>query len=261
MTKRPRHSARNTDHNYPALATIDGQDINLATLDQAISATVGRANAGAGFRLFTLNLDHLVKRREDAAFRAAYADADFISADGAPVAFLARRKSPGVERTTGADLVVPLCAAAARNDLPVALFGSNIATLEKSGAELTSRCPGLVIAHCEAPPYGFDPTSPAAEAAAARIAASGARIVFVALGAPKQELFAAHIKRHAPGLGMVCIGAALDFIAGTQKRAPALFQKTGLEWLWRLGTNPARMLKRYIASARMLVSLLLDRTR
>lgn len=259
MSEPLRRNSGDPAHTYPELARIDGQSINLASLDDAVLAAIGRASTGQGFRLFTLNLDHLVKRRDDAAFRAAYAGADFVTADGAPVAMLARRQSPHIERTTGADLVVPLCREAARNGVPVALFGSDDATLDKSGAELVARCPGLVIAHREAPPYGFDPASPAAEAAATRIAASGAKIVLVALGAPKQELFSAHMATLAPGLGFVCIGAALDFIAGTQKRAPILLQKTGLEWLWRLATNPARMLRRYLASARLLISLLLDR--
>ncbi len=246
-----------SDLETPDLAEIDGQKINIATLEHAVGAMIARISTGRGFRFFTLNLDHVVKRRDDAAFRNAYSTADFVSADGAPLAVLARRQSPGIKRTTGADLVLPLCHAAAQAQIPVALFGSDIATLEKSGAELVRRCPGLTIAHSEAPPYGFDPTSPAAHEAAARIAASGARLVFVALGAPKQEFFASAMAEHTPELGFICIGAALDFIAGTQKRAPILFQKTGLEWLWRLATNPGRMARRYAACAGVLVSLVM----
>lgn len=240
----------------PELARVDGQMINLPTLDAAVKAAISHAAAGDGFRLFTLNLDHVVKRRDDVTFRAAYERAEFVSADGAPVAVLARRQAGEIERTTGADLVIPLCAAAAKAGVPIALFGSNDETLETTSRELTARFPSLVIAHREAPPYGFDPQSSAAIAAARRIEASGARIVFVALGAPKQELFAAKMAEITPGLGFVCIGAALDFIAGTQERAPALFQSTGLEWLWRLGTNPKRMAKRYWLCALVLVSLL-----
>lgn len=241
---------------FPELARVDGQMINLPTLDTAVEAAISRAGRGDGFRLFTLNLDHIVKRRDDTAFRAAYDRAELVSADGAPVAALARRQAGHIERTTGADLVMPLCAAAARAGIPVALFGSNDETLETSARELKARFPALIIAHLESPPYGFDPQSEAAIGAARRIEASGARIVFVALGAPKQELFAARMAETTPALGFVCIGAALDFIAGTQDRAPAIFQKTGLEWLWRLGANPKRMAKRYWLCALVLVSLL-----
>lgn len=247
-----------TSEKYPQLARIDGQAINIATLDQAIEAAIAHASAGQGFRLFTLNLDHLVKRRDDPSFRSAYAKAELVTADGAPVAFLARRQHPAVTRTTGADLVIPLCAGAARAGIPIALFGSNDETLETSAQVLQSRFPGLIIAHREAPPYGFDPRSPAAVEAATRIAASGARIVFVALGAPKQEMFSDHLADRFPGLGFVCIGAALDFIAGTQTRAPRIFQATGMEWLWRLGTNPGRLARRYAACFGILLSLVIS---
>jgi exopolysaccharide biosynthesis WecB/TagA/CpsF family protein len=242
---------------YPELARIDGQSINIATLDQAVEAAVSRARAGRGFRFFTLNLDHLVKRREDARFRAAYREAELISADGAPVAWLARRQTSGIRRTTGADLVEPLSRAAAEAGIPIALYGSTLEALQRAAEHLARLAPGLAIAHLEAPPFGFDPTSKEAEAAAERIAASGARIVFVALGAPKQEFFASHVSGRMPGLGLVCIGAALDFLAGTQTRAPVLLQRTGLEWLWRLAGNPARFAARYAKCVAVLFSLVL----
>jgi len=241
----------------PALAKVDGIEINLATLEQTVKAAIERVRSGHGFRLFTLNLDHLVKLREDARFLAAYRTAELVTADGAPVALLARRQCPDITRTTGADLVEPLCAEAARTGVPIAFFGSNQATLDRCADILTRRYPGLRIAYREAPPFGFNPTSPDAEGAAARMAASGARLVFVAFGAPKQELFSAHMAERTPDVGFVCIGAALDFIAGSQVRAPVFFQKTGLEWLWRLGTNPRRMARRYLLCARLLFGLVL----
>ncbi len=240
---------------HPPLAEIDGQMINIATLNEAVEAALGRASEKRGFRLFTLNLDHLVKRRNDPAFSAAYRDADFVSADGAPVAVLSRRQGVAIERTTGADLIDPLCREAANRAIPLAFFGSNTETLEKTAQILRLRHPGLQIVYVEAPPYGFDPASPQAEAAARRITQSGARIVLVALGAPKQELFASHMAKITPELGFICIGAALDFIAGTQARAPQIFQKTGFEWVWRLMSNPARMAKRYGLCALVLASI------
>jgi exopolysaccharide biosynthesis WecB/TagA/CpsF family protein len=242
---------------HPEIARIDGQPIHLATLDQAVAAAIAEARAGRGFRLFTLNLDHIVKRREDARFRAAYRRAEFVSADGAPVALLARRQNPAIRRTTGADLVLPLACEAARAGIPVALFGSDEATLVRAAGVLRRAAPGLTIAHHEAPRLGFDPVGTEAEAALERIARSGARLVLVALGAPKQELFAAEFAERFPGLGFVCIGAALDFLAGTQIRAPEHFRRLGLEWLWRLGTNPVRLARRYAKCALVLAALLL----
>ena len=78
-----------------------------------------------------------------------------------------------------------------------------------------------------------------------RIRASGAKLCFVALGAPRQEVFAARCLDELKGTGMLCIGAALDFIAGTQRRAPSITQKIGLEWVWRMLNDPRRLAPRY----------------
>ena len=90
-----------------------------------------------------------------------------------------------------------------------------------------------------APGSHFDPYSSEADFAVDSIRASGARLCFVALGAPRQELFAARCLDELDGTGMLCIGAGLDFIAGTQSRAPSITQKVGLEWAWRMLREPA----------------------
>lgn len=240
----------------PALARVDGREINIATLVGAVACIADAAEARRGFTVFTLNLDHLVKLRRDEAFRAAYAQADFVTADGAPVAALARRQGADIRRTTGADLVVPLCQEAAHRGLPVYLFGSRAPVLEASARELSLRCGGrLKIACMDSPGHGFDPQGPEADAAIERIAASRARLCFIALGAPKQELFAARARARGVRCGFVCIGAALDFLAGEQLRAPRLMQALNLEWLWRLGANPRRLAARYGECALLLADL------
>ena len=233
----------------PALAFIDGQTVNAGDQAAVIGAVVDRLRSGRGFTLFTLNLDHLVKRRADPRFHAAYARADIVTADGQPVVRLAAAQGAAVERTTGADLVIPLCAAAERERAPVFLFGASEASLALARARLLQRFPALDIRGCEAPPMGFDATGDAASAAGARIAASGAQLCFLALGAPKQELFADRMAARHEGVGFVCIGAALDFISGHQKRAPRVFQRAGLEWAYRLGTQPVRLGRRYALCA------------
>jgi len=241
---------------------VDGQFINVASLDGAVAAVRARAATGHGFTFFTLNLDHLVKLREHAGFRDAYRRANFVSADGWPVALLAgrggsRRGGAAVRVTTGADLVAPLCAAAARDGVPVYLFGATEESLIQAAAALRAASPGLDIRGWHAPPFGFDPLSAAAGADADRIAASGARLVFVALGAPKQELFSARAATRHPGLGLVCVGAALDFLSGAQVRAPRLVRAARLEWLWRLAHAPRALSGRYARCAALLVGLAL----
>ena len=89
------------------------------------------------------------------------------------------------------------------------------------------------------------------------IAASGAKICFVALGAPKQEFFASTATCEVDGVVWLGVGAALDFIAGHRRRAPRIMQRTGLEWLWRVAQEPRRMLPRYVRSALWLAGYLL----
>ena len=242
---------------HPVLATIDGQAINIATRDDLMSAMQARLARGRGFTLFTLNLDHLVKLRSDAAFRGAYARATFVTADGVPVAALARRQCKRVALTTGSDLVGPACAMAARQRLPLYLFGSSQASLDTSAARLRERFPGLDIVARDAPAFGFAPNSEEADTAGQRIGQSGARLCFVLLGAPKQEIFADRMAALCPGVGFICAGAALDFIAGEQVRAPRLFRKAGLEWLWRLLSHPGRLGPRYARCAALLAELVL----
>ena len=232
-----------------ALAFVDDQAITIRDAADLLHQVEAALAAHDAFTLFTLNLDHLVKRRQSATFREAYARAALVTADGWPVVRLARRIDPTIALTTGADMVIPLCRLAARRRVPVFLFGSREAVLVGAAARLQALCPGLIVAGCEAPPAGFDPTGPAAHEAIQRIAASGAGLCFVALGAPKQELFADMAVAANVPAGFVCIGAALDFIAGAQRRAPSVLRRLRLEWAWRLGREPRRLLARYARCA------------
>ena len=231
-------------------AKVDGWTVNIANQAHAIKSIIEAAGRDESFEVFTLNLDHLVKLRSDPVFREAYSRARFVTADGRPVAAVAAREDDRIELCTGSDMFIPLVRAAADAELPVYLFGTRedvLAAAEAKLAELTgSRV--KVVGHA-APPMGFDPQGQAADRALDEIAASGARLCFVALGAPKQELFAARAtERGVPG-GFVCIGASIDFIVGEQVRAPAIIRRAGLEWAWRLGSNPKRLAARYAQCA------------
>lgn len=242
----------------PVSATVDGWGINVPNQATAIEAIVKAASAGECFSVFTLNLDHLVKLRTSEAFRRAYRKATFVTADGEPVARLARRNAPHIVRTTGADLLLPLATACAEAGLPVFLFGTTPDVLGSAGKRLVANSDGkLEIAGTLSPPAGFDPEGAVADAAIDRISASGAKICFIALGAPKQEIFAARAQARGVKIGFICIGASLDFLAGQQIRAPRTMQRAGLEWLWRLVTNPRRLSARYAQCAVLLAQLTL----
>lgn len=232
------------------LARIEGIGVNLATLDQAVEAAAARAARGQGFLLFTLNLDHLVKLDEP-AFRAAYARAELVSADGFPIVWLARRQGAVLDRVCGSDMVGPLMARAARDGLPVYVVGPGPDAQARALERLRADHPGLRIVGAETPMVPAAPQDDPAfvQAMAERISASGARLVLLCLGAPKQELLAAALADRAPQAGFLCVGAALDFIAGEVSRAPALVQRLNGEWLWRLAGDPKRLGLRYWRSA------------
>jgi exopolysaccharide biosynthesis WecB/TagA/CpsF family protein len=235
--------------------TVDGVAINLPTLNDAVTSIVSAAQRGENFSVCTLNLDHVVKLQRHPEFRAAYHRARFVTADGFPIVMLSRLLGARIERTTGADLVEPLCREAGKKGLSIFLLGSNDPTLRTTARRLSSRYRGLRIAGCYAPGSNFDPSSDEADAAIGNIRASGAKLCFVALGAPRQELFAARCLDELDGTGVLCIGAALDFIAGTQPRAPSMAQRYGFEWAWRMIRDPRRLGPRYARCAAVVPGL------
>nr|WP_233495453.1 WecB/TagA/CpsF family glycosyltransferase [Rhodosalinus halophilus] len=231
-----------------------GFKVRVTTPDRAaaLSAVRDRLRAGRGFALATINLDHLVKLRRDAVFAKAYAAQDIVVADGNPVVWLSRLARRPVSLVPGSELVIPLARLAAEEGAPVALVGSTAPALAAAGAAMERAAPGLEIVTRIAPPMGFDPDSPAADALFSELNESGARLTFLALGAPKQERLAARGRRLAPRVGFASIGAGLDFLAGTQRRAPRWVQAVAMEWLWRMLSSPARLGPRYARCAAIL---------
>ncbi|WP_333829662.1 WecB/TagA/CpsF family glycosyltransferase [Pararhodobacter sp.] len=214
-----------------------------ATLLAEVEARMRRRE---GFALATINLDHLVKLRHDPAFRIIYAAQDLVVADGNPIVWLSRLARRPVALVPGSDMVEPLALAAQRAGVPVALVGTTGAALSAAAGVLRARVPGLAIAAQIAPPMGFDPQGAEARRILETLAASGAGLTLIALGAPKQEAFAALGREVAPQMGFASIGAGLDFLAGTQARAPGWVRALALEWLWRMLSSPRRLFMRYL---------------
>ena len=226
--------------------------VNMPDRAALLAAVADRWQEGQGFALATVNLDHLVKLRRSAAFRAAYAAQDLVVADGNPIVWLSRLAGQPVGLVPGSELVMPLVRLAAAQGVAVALVGSTAPALEAAAARMRAEVPGLTIALTLAPPMGFAPDGPQAAAVLAQVEASGARLCLVALGAPKQEQLAALGRRLAPTVGFASVGAGLDFLAGTQVRAPVWVQRLAMEWLWRALSNPRRLAGRYAACAAIL---------
>ena len=228
--------------------------IGLTVPDRAtlLAEVLARLSGWRGFALATMNVDHLQKLEHDARFRAAYRAHDLIVADGNPVVWLARLGGQRVGLVPGSELVVPLaeCAAAAGRGL--AIVAGTRRAADEGAARLRALLPGLRIAMTAAPGFPFDPDGPEADALIARLGASGAGLCLLALGAPRQEIFAARALRALPGMGFASVGAGIDFIAGHQRRAPAIVRAARLEWAWRAALSPARLGPRYLRGALIL---------
>lgn len=201
--------------------------------------------AGTGFRLATVNLDHLVKIEQSAVFAAAYDAQDIVVADGRPITWAARLAGQPVDLLPGSDMIEPLCRLAVETGRSVAMVGSSPAALSDAVAHLQRAAPDLRVAYTHAPAMGFDPEGAVAGDVLKEVEASGAGLCFLALGAPKQEVLAARGASLAPSVGFASIGAGLDFLGGHQQRAPAWMRALALEWLWRVVSAPGRMVPRY----------------
>jgi N-acetylglucosaminyldiphosphoundecaprenol N-acetyl-beta-D-mannosaminyltransferase len=239
---------------------VCGMNVIINQPDRAslLTEVQTRMQRSEGFAVATLNLDHLVKLRNGAAFRDAYCRHELVVADGNPIVWLSRLAGQPVSLVPGSDLVEPLCILAEQAAQPVALVGATSETLARAAAELSRRCPGLQIVARIAPSQNFEPLSEEADNIMQSLEQSGARLVFLALGAPRQEIFAARIRAALPQLGLVSVGAGLDFLALTQKRAPLWMRRLALEWLWRMLTSPRRLAGRYASCAVSLPSLMLS---
>ncbi len=231
--------------------------VNIASMEDAIASIAARAQARQGYTFFTANLDHLVKLRTNRRFREAYGRADFVTADGWPIVWRINQEGHRLQRTTGADLLEPICRRSAQLSASVYFVGPGADSQRLALDLLKKRLPGLTIAGREAPRFAGTLTAQAADAMAARITSSRAHICIVSLGAPKQELLADMLHARCPGVGFLCFGAALDFVSGHAARAPRWVQRLGLEWTWRLATSPLTLAGRYARCALGFVALAL----
>lgn len=231
--------------------------VNVDGQATAIDRIVERVRAGLGFCFYTLNLDHLSSLPRNAEFRAAYRAAELVSADGWPIVWLMGRQGVDVVRTTGSDLIEPICAAAAREGFGVYFVGPGEASQTMAIATLRARHDGLKVLGAECPALSDGAGGDALAQLASRILGSGAKLCFLSLGSPKQELIAYRLRALCPGVGFIGVGAGMDFLSGLAVRAPVRMQRWRMEWLWRLANHPGRLAPRYWRCGTFFAGLLL----
>jgi len=221
-----------------------GVSVAAITPEEAVSCVIAWAQGAARGRYVCLaNVHTLVETTRHRCVSTALRRADLALPDGMPLVWQMSGRRARANRIAGMDLLPALCRAAEQSSVPVFFLGATEETLRAVRERLEREHPRLVIAGMKAPSFGRPRLSERRETLD-EIRASGARLVFVALGCPKQELW---MCRHREALSavQVGVGGAIEVFAGLRRRAPQAMQDLGLEWAVRLVQEPARLWRRY----------------
>ena len=233
---------------------IYGVPFHNVTFEEAVEWIIARVRSGRPANIATANLDFVMRAWRDPELQRILIDADLVLADGFPIVKLSPFFGTALKaRVTGSDLTPMLAERAAKEGICVYGLGAADGVAEEAMRLLKEHNPALKVVGTYSPPY-----APLLEMdhreVLRRLEKAAPDILFVALGAPKQDKF---ISMHVRGWNIpvsIGVGGSLDFITGTQKRAPAWMRKIYLEWLWRLCLNPKRRFARYSANIHFLMS-------
>ncbi len=228
-----------TEHRY-----ILGMRVDATSYEDAAARVLRWSEERSGRYVCVATVHMVMESHDSPEFKRIVNGADLVTSDGMPLVWMLNRL--GVENQTrvyGPTLTLEICKEAEQAAVPVGFYGASPATLGALTQNLQASFPNLNISYAYSPP--FRPLTPAEdEQIVADIKASGARILFVGLGCPRQERWMVEHAERLPVV-MLGVGAAFDFHAGSVKQAPAWMQGRGLEWLFRLAVEPRRLWRRY----------------
>lgn len=237
---------------------ILGTPVSMTDYDGVLSAIDDAILSGERIYICCTPASSLIYARDDDALAAALNDAAIVTPDGMGVVHAARLLGEKIsDRVYGPDLMEFHCKRAATAGTPIFLYGGHdtesLATLQST---LTERFPGLPIAGAYSPPHR-DLSDEERAAITAEINASGAKIVWVGIGSPKQELWMQSMRGQLEPPVLVGVGAAFDFFAGRVAQAPGWMQRASLEWLYRVIQDPVRLGRRYLTTLPRFAALVL----
>jgi N-acetylglucosaminyldiphosphoundecaprenol N-acetyl-beta-D-mannosaminyltransferase len=228
------------------IGDITVHDILASETDEVVRDWLERPVDRARY-LCTPNVDYVVRSRSNLAFRSAVEDADLRVPDGMWIVYASRIAGRPIRETVTGRLLLPRLAGHCRDTgRAISLFGAGPGVAKRAGEELKSRFPGLQVRHAISPPMDFEVGGAEDTAFVAELVSSPPSIVFVALGAPKQEIWMQQHATELPGTVLIGIGAGLDVVARRVREAPSWMTRTGLEWLFRLAQEPRRLARRYL---------------
>ncbi|NVB80905.1 MAG: WecB/TagA/CpsF family glycosyltransferase [Kofleriaceae bacterium] len=235
--------------------SVLGQRVDVTSYDDAVDRIIGWSRNGERRYVCVSNVHMVMEGHDDVRFRELVNGADLITPDGMPLVWAMRiAGSKDATRVRGFRLMPLLLAAAEREHISVGFFGSKEDVLTDLVNASKAKYPTLDVAYHLSPP--FRPlTKEEDDALVDSMNASGARLIFVGLGCPKQETWMAE-HSHRVRAVLVGTGGAFDFLAGDFKEAPVWMQNTGLEWVFRFAAEPRRLWRRYLRHNPRFVALL-----
>lgn len=230
-------------------------DVTKGSFSQIVKAIMNYAIKRESSYVCVANVHMLLESHYSSAFKEVVNGADIVTADGMPLA-----KSFKIlygeqqERVDGMNLLPALLKECVKTSSSVFFYGGKLGMLETTEKYLKENYPDLILAGTYSPPFR-DLTEDEYDIAADMITASGANMVFVVLGCPKQEIWMAKMKGRIPAV-MIGVGGALPVMVGLQLRAPNWMQRNSLEWSFRLMQEPRRLFKRYFKTNSHFIYLL-----
>ena len=246
--------AGNTSHNSAkGLLTYKMKDVYIAgiridnlTFNEATSRIEDLIKQQKPSYVVTPNVDHINQLHDDPEFFEIYRNADLVLVDSMILLWSAKYlNTPFKEKISGSDLFPALCETASSKGYKIFLLGGRPGAAEKAIEEIKKKHPLITIAGSYCPPYGFEKDEEENQGIIEMIQKARPDILFVGLGAPKQEKWIYRNMNACSVPVSIGVGVTFEFIARMVKRAPVWMQKNGLEWLWRLIQEPTRLWKRY----------------
>lgn len=219
---------------------------DVTSLSSVVDGVLAMSAQKQGGYVCLSNVHMCMETFDSPEFEKVVNEADYVLPDGLPIAVAQKLlKAPGASQVRGQDLMNAVCSVAASKGLKIGLYGgADLDVLKKVEAVLKSQFPGLEVSYTFCPP--FRPLTEEEDASVvAEINAAEVDMLFVGIGCPKQERWMAAHKSQLSCV-MYGVGAAFDFISGSKKHAPIWMQRAGLEWFFRLCSEPSRLWKRYL---------------
>lgn len=243
----PRRSSPEPTGLGPRKVQVGGLWFDAITEERVVEVVRSAWADGRGGSIVPVNVDVARAAARDVELAKLIGRASLVVADGMPLVWAARAKGDRLpERVAGSSLMFPLSAAAAADGKSVYLLGGAEGVPDKAAEALTARSGHLRIAGTYSPEFGFDNTAEGVQRAVAAVVATAPDLVFVGLGFPRQERVIELLRQELPSAWCVACGGGIAMTAGVVRRAPAVLQRLGFEWMHRLALEPRRLARRYL---------------